>query len=162
MSKYSTNFAPEIKQNGNRNKNMNQIISNINMMNYKESAKAALKEGCQWFQLRMDDASDKEIVNVAKSIKELCDEYHAYFIIEDHVHLVKTIKANGVHLNNENVNEARKTLGCRYIISVNSDVYGDTDNSYAQGADSTYEAKKSMNVCKMQINCREGYISHIA
>lgn len=144
---------------------MTQIVKN-GMMKYKESAKAALLNGCQWVQLRMDNASDKEIVNVAKSIKALCDEYHAYFIIEDHVHLVKEINANGVHLNmnkkGASVNEARKTLGCRYIISVNADTEEETDQLHKQGADCTCEGKMGMNIFRMKINGKEGYLSHIA
>lgn len=138
--------------------------TNKGMMNYKESAKAALLNGCQWFQLRMDNATDNEIVKVAKSIKELCDEYHAYFIIEDHVHLVKKIKANGVHLNKKgaSVNEARQTLGCRYLISVNADTQEETDKFYKQGADCTCGRGNGMNVFRMKINCKEEYLSHIA
>ena len=134
------------------------------MTDYKESAKTALKNGCQWFQLRMDGATDKEIVNVAKSIKELCDEYHAYFIIEDHVHLVKKIKANGVHLNQKDmpVNEVRQALGCRYIISVNANNKKEAAYFHKMGVDCTDEEKKKMNVFEMQINCKEVYLSHIA
>lgn len=134
------------------------------MMNYRESAKIALLNGCQWLQLHMDDATDKEIVNVAKSIKALCDEYHAYFIIEDHVHLVKEIKANGVHLNKNgaSVNEARQALGCRYLISINADSQEETDKFYRQGADCTCEGNMGMNIFKMKINGKEGNLSHIA
>ncbi len=133
-------------------------------MNYKESAKAALLNGCQWFQLRMDNATDKEIVHVAKSIKALCDEYHAYFIIEDHVHLVKEINANGVHLTTKDasIGKARQTLGCRYIISVNASSQEESARLHEQGADYAHGAKKGLNVFKMKINCKEGYLSHIA
>ena len=142
---------------------MTQTVSN-GMTNYTESAKAALLNGCQWFQLRMDNATDKEIVNVAKTIKALCDEYHAYFIIEDHVHLVKEIKANGVHLNKKgaSVNEARQTLGCRYFISVNAESQEETDTFHKQGADCTCEGKMGMNIFRMKINGKEQYLSHIA
>ncbi len=142
---------------------MTQIVKN-GMMSYRESAKAALLNGCQWFQLRMDNVTDKDIVNVAKSIKALCDEYHAYFIIEDHVHLVKEIKANGVHLNRKgaSVNEARKALGCRYFISVNADSQEEKDLFRKQGADCTCEGKMGMNIFRMKINGKEGYLSHIA
>ncbi len=142
---------------------MTQTVKD-NMMKYKESAKTALQNGCQWFQLRMDNATDKEIVSVAKSIKALCDEYHAYFIIEDHVHLVKEIKANGVHLNKEDasVNEARQALGCRYIISVNASNQEETAKYQQQGADCTCEEKMGMNFFRLKINGKEGYLSNIA
>lgn len=133
-------------------------------MNYKESAKTALKNGCQWFQLRMDGATDKEIVNVSKSIKKLCDEYHAYFIIEDHVHLVKKIKANGVHLNQKDmsVDKVRQILGCRYIISVNAHDKHEAAYFHEQGADCTNEEKKKLNVFEMKIDSDKVYLSHIA
>ena len=48
----------------------------------------------------------------------MCKDYGATFIIDDNVHLVKKIKADGVHLgkNDMPIAEARKILGDDFII----------------------------------------------
>lgn len=105
---------------------------------YTENAKVALKNGCQWIQLRMQESSDAEFIHVASTIKKLCDQYHAYFIIEDHVHLVKQVKANGVHLSSQSgIREARKELGARYLICIDATDSQEARRFQAMGADCT-------------------------
>lgn len=120
---------------------MKQIISTSqNAKNYTENVKVALKNGCQWIQLNMHETSEEDLVPVASSIKNLCDEYHAYLIIEDHVNLVKKIKANGVHLNHKSaIAAARKELGARYLICVEASDSKEAHDLQAMGADCTDE-----------------------
>ena len=46
----------------------------------------------------MKDATENEILPVAAEVRKLCNDYGAIFIIDDHVELVKEIRADGVHL----------------------------------------------------------------
>ena len=109
-----------------------------NMAKYTENVKVALKNGCQWIQLRMEETADAESLHVASSIKKLCDKYHAYLIIEDQVGLVKQVKANGVHLNEKSaIREARKELGARYLICVDALDGKEARRNHAMGADCT-------------------------
>ena len=91
---------------------------------YLDSVRIALEGGCRWIQLRMKDASPEEILPIAEEALAMCREYHATFIIDDHVSLVKKIKADGVHLgkNDMPIAEARQLLGNSFIIggTVNS------------------------------------------
>ena len=64
---------------------------------YYDSARMALEGGCRWIQLRMKDASPEELEQEAVKVQALCREYHAVFIIDDHVELVKRLHADGVH-----------------------------------------------------------------
>lgn len=127
--------------------------TSADMAKYTENVKIALKNGCQWIQLRLSETSDAEFVNVASSIKELCDEYHAYLIIEDHVHLVKQVKANGVHLSNEtNIPAARKALGARYLICVDANSSKDARRCYAMGADCTNGDELGYKMFEMEVS----------
>ena len=85
---------------------------------YIDSAKIALEGGCRWIQLRMKDVPETTLEHHALIIQKMCKEYGATFIIDDNVHLVKKIKADGVHLgkNDMPVSEARSILGDDFII----------------------------------------------
>jgi thiamine-phosphate pyrophosphorylase len=84
----------------------------------------ALEGGCRWIQLRMKDAEEALLEETAVIVQNMCKEYGATFIIDDHVWLAKKIKADGVHLgkNDMPITEAREILGDSFIIggTVNS------------------------------------------
>ena len=114
------------------------ITRSSKSFSYEQSAEIALKEGCKWIHLRMNaDVTDEEFIKTATSIRELCNEYHAYFIIADRVHLVKEVKADGVFLANGDmsVEEARNVLGPRYIISGKAHNFDEVKSLYQEGAD---------------------------
>ena len=85
---------------------------------YVDSARIALEGGCRWIQLRMKDADESLMEETALIVQKMCKDYGATFIIDDNVHLVKKIKADGVHLgkNDMPIAEARKILGDDFII----------------------------------------------
>ena len=89
-----------------------------------DSARIALEGGCRWIQLRMKDADEVLLEETALVVQKMCKDYGATFIIDDHVSLVKKIKADGVHLgkNDMPIAEARRLLGDSFIIggTVNS------------------------------------------
>ena len=85
----------------------------------------ALEFGCRWIQLRFKKANAETLEQTALMAKELCKEFDAIFIINDHVTLAKKIDADGVHLGltDTSIKEARELLGEEKII-------GGTANSY--------------------------------
>lgn len=85
---------------------------------YVDSARIALEGGCRWIQLRMKDADESLMEETALIVQKMCKDYGATFIIDDNVHLVKKIKADGVHLgkNDMPIAEAREILGDDFII----------------------------------------------
>ena len=85
---------------------------------YVDSARVALEGGCRWIQLRMKDADETLMEETAIVVQKMCRDYGATFIIDDNVHLVKKIKADGVHLgkNDMPIIEARGILGDDFII----------------------------------------------
>lgn len=117
---------------------MIQFITHSNeRYDHVEGAKLALQGGCRWIQLRMKDAMEIDFLRAAKKIRRLCDEYHATFILDDHVELVGLTGADGVHLgkNDMPVDEARKMLGRNKIIGGTANTFEDVERLSRQGVD---------------------------
>ena len=106
-------------------------------ISYPDSARIALEGGCRWVQLRMKDASEEELKNTAIRVQDLCRQYGATFIIDDHVDLVKQIGADGVHLGKLDmpIKEARERLGKGFIIGGTANTFEDIRQHVADGAD---------------------------
>lgn len=96
-----------------------QFITHYNKRySYEDSAKIALDGGCHWIQLRIKDAEEEFLEQMALRVQSMCREYGATFIIDDNVLLAKKIGADGVHLgkNDMPVAQARQILGEKFII----------------------------------------------
>ena len=106
-------------------------------ISYSDSARIALEGGCRWVQLRMKDASSEELKATAVQVQELCRQYGATFIIDDHVELVKQIGADGVHLGKLDmpIKEARERLGKDFIIGGTANTFEDIRQHATDGAD---------------------------
>ncbi|EKU90015.1 thiamine phosphate synthase [Bacteroides oleiciplenus] len=106
-------------------------------ISYLDSARIALEGGCRWVQLRMKDASEDELKATAIRVQDLCRQYRATFIIDDHVDLVKQIGADGVHLGKLDmpIKEARERLGKGFIIGGTANTFEDIRQHVADGAD---------------------------
>ena len=116
---------------------MIQFISHYNdRYSYLDSIRLALEGGCRWIQLRMKDATEEEILPVALEAQRMCKKVGATFIIDDHVELVKRIKADGVHLGKKDmpIAEARKILGDDFIIGGTANTFEDVRAHYEAGA----------------------------
>jgi len=116
---------------------MIQFISHYNdRYTYLDSIRLALEGGCRWIQLRMKDATEEEILPVALEAQRMCREAGATFIIDDHVELVKRIKADGVHLGKKDmpIAEARRILGDDFIIGGTANTFEDVRAHYEAGA----------------------------
>ena len=116
---------------------MIQFISHYNdRYSYLDSIRLALEGGCRWIQLRMKDATDEEILPVALEAQKMCREAGATFIIDDHVDLVKQIKADGVHLGKKDmpIAEARRILRDDFIIGGTANTFEDVRAHYEAGA----------------------------
>ncbi|HIT46677.1 MAG TPA: thiamine phosphate synthase [Candidatus Cryptobacteroides merdipullorum] len=100
-------------------------------------AEAVLKGGCRWVQLRMKDASDEEFIAVGRKLAELCRSFGARLILDDRVHLVGEIGADGVHVgkNDMPVDEVRRLLGPGFIVGATANSFDDIASAAARGAD---------------------------
>lgn len=104
---------------------------------YLDSARLALEGGCRWIQLRMKEATTEELEQTAMQVQKLCRDYKATFLIDDHVELVKKIRADGVHLgkNDLPLAEARRILGKDVIIGGTANTFADIQAHMSAGAD---------------------------
>lgn len=115
-----------------------QFITHSNdRFSYAEGAEKALEGGCRWIQIRMKDATDDEVTAVYNRLRPSCNASGAVLILDDRVHLVKSLNADGVHLgkNDMTVIEARKLLGPDYIIGATANTFDDIEAHYRDGAD---------------------------
>lgn len=95
-----------------------------------------LRGGCRWVQFRIKDATDDDFIETGCKIRSLCNRYGAKFIIDDRVHLVETLGADGVHLGKNDMapSEARKIIGNK-IIGATANTSDDVARALAEGAD---------------------------
>lgn len=115
-----------------------QFITHCNeRIGYVEGARLALEGGCRWVQLRMKEADDELFLHTAIIIRDLCRERGATFILDDRVHLVEAVQADGVHLGKQDmpVDQARHLLGKTYLIGGTANTVEDIERLYRQGAD---------------------------
>lgn len=92
-----------------------------------EEAQIAIEGGCRWIQLRIKDASDDEVRQVAMEIIPMCRETETFLIIDDRVELVNELKVSGVHLGKNDMDplEAREILGPHAIIGITANTAED-------------------------------------
>lgn len=92
-----------------------------------EEVQMAIEGGCRWIQLRMKDASDEEVRNVALEIIPMCQETDTFLIIDDRVELVNELRVSGVHLGKEDMDpmQAREILGPHAIIGITANTAAD-------------------------------------
>lgn len=92
-----------------------------------EEVQMAIEGGCRWIQLRMKEASDEEVREVALSLIPMCRDTDTFLIIDDRVNVVNDLKVSGVHLGKEDMDplEARELLGPHAIIGVTANTTDD-------------------------------------
>lgn len=92
-----------------------------------EEVQMAIEGGCRWVQLRMKEATDDEVRQVAMELIPMCRETDTFLIIDDRVELVAELKVSGVHLGKEDMDplQAREVLGPHAIIGVTANTAED-------------------------------------
>lgn len=117
---------------------MIQFITNHNdRYSLTEQTELVLQAGCSWVQLRMKGATDDELRITGRALRSLCDRYGATFLLDDAVHLVDEVGADGVHLGKQDmpVDEARRLLGPDRIIGGTANTFEDIERLAQWGAD---------------------------
>lgn len=107
---------------------MLQFITNpSDRLTIEEQVKLAIQGGCRWIQLRMKDASDEEVAEMARKITPLCKETGTILVIDDRVEVVMQTKVHGVHLGKNDMDpaKAREYLGPHAIIGCTANTADD-------------------------------------
>lgn len=78
----------------------------------------SLKAGVSLVQLREKTAPAREVIELAKKLKELCHSYNVPLLVDDRVDIVLAADLDGVHLGKEDMDvaDARKILGDDKIV----------------------------------------------
>ncbi|MFN7086608.1 MAG: thiamine phosphate synthase [Burkholderiales bacterium] len=103
--------------------------------------RAALSGGAKFVQYRNKTATAAQRLEQAGVLLELCRQYGARFIVNDHLDLASRLGADGLHLGAEDgpIADARKKLGAGKIIGVSC--YDSLSNAVdAQRQDADYVA----------------------
>lgn len=117
--------------------NLQFITHQTERYSYLDSARMALAGGCKWIQLRMKEASLKEVEEVTLQLKPLCKEQEAILILDDHVELAQKLEVDGVHLGKTDmpIGQARQILGEAFIIGGTANTFEDVRMHHQAGAD---------------------------
>ncbi|WP_422081835.1 thiamine phosphate synthase [Ulvibacterium sp.] len=85
---------------------------------HQQLALEACRAGVDLVQLRPKNRPYSEILDIAVETQQICKEYGATFIVNDHLEIAKEINADGVHLGKSDTDHsiARELLGNEKII----------------------------------------------
>jgi len=79
------------------------VITSNKRWRHEEVTEAALKAGVRVIQYREKEAPAKVMVEEAKRIRKLCNEYGATLIVNDRVDVAIACNADGVHVGQEDI-----------------------------------------------------------
>ena len=118
--------------------------------------------GVKIIQHRFKTGSDKDHLQEAIQIKNLCKKYHSLFIVNDRVDIALASNADGVHLGQGDLElkTARKLLGYSKIIGISANNEIDISNALRDGCDyigigpvfetTTKKGKKALGIEKIK------------
>lgn len=102
-----------------------------------KTVEAALKGGLTLVQYRDKDGNDRDRLEKADQLCQLCHRYNALFIINDRVDIALAVDADGVHLgqNDAPVSFAREILGKHKIVGRSTTNKQELNRAIAERAD---------------------------
>lgn len=102
-----------------------------------QQVQCALKGGVTCVQLREKHLNDEEFLKEAIAMKQLCEQYHVPFIINDNVDIAIKCHADGVHVgqNDMDVKEVRSLVGDEMMIGVSTQTLEQALQAQRDGAD---------------------------
>ena len=102
-----------------------------------ELAKLAIKGGADILQFRQKIGTTREIIEICREIKRLCEDSDVMFIVNDRVDVAIASEADGVHLGQEDfpIPLARKLLGETAIIGGSAVTLEEAQECLSEGAD---------------------------
>ncbi len=100
-------------------------------------AELAFAGGADAVQLRMKDADGREMLEQAKAIRKIADEYCRFFIVNDRVDVAIASGADGVHLGQKDipVSVARDMMGEDALIGASVSSLEEAIKAVEEGAD---------------------------
>ncbi len=105
---------------------------------YREIIEKTSKHGVKIVQLREKGITDRQYIETAIEIKDVCRKNNVLFIVNDRIDIALASKADGVHLGQDDmpVEYARKILGKNKIIGISAG--NEEELKYALNSDVDY------------------------
>lgn len=102
-----------------------------------ELTRLAIKGGADTIQFRQKSGSTREMIEVAKQMKQLCAENGVTFIVNDRVDVAIAAEVDAVHLGQDDftIPLARKLLGEDVIIGGSASTIEEARECLSEGAD---------------------------
>lgn len=112
-------------------------IEPVNGVSAIELARQAIAGGVDVIQLREKHRPLKEILEVGRKLKTVCQENHVLFVVNDRVDVALLLQADGVHVGQDDLPaiETRKLVGERMFIGVSVSSLEEAQLAIEQGAD---------------------------
>ena len=113
------------------------ISSNIAKKSVKETARLVIDGGADAVQLREKTISDRKFISLAREVRDITTKRGSLLIINDRVHVVRKVNADGIHLGQQDMSalEARNTIGDEKIIGVSTHSITQARQAQKDGAD---------------------------
>lgn len=101
------------------------LVTDRNLMSTRtlnEAVEQAILGGCTMVQLREKEASSLEFYNQAKELRLLTEHYHIPLIINDRVDIALSVKADGVHIGQNDIpaDVVRNIIGSNMLLGVSA------------------------------------------
>ena len=108
-----------------------------NRFSHTELAKLAIRGGADTIQFRQKSGSTREMIQLAKDVKQLCAERDVTFIVNDRVDVAIASEADGVHLGQDDfpIPLARELLGKGRTIGGSAATMEEARKCLSEGAD---------------------------
>jgi thiamine-phosphate pyrophosphorylase len=106
-------------------------------LSHEQLAALACEGGANVIQLRDKVLSNDEFARVGERVLAICREHDVQLIINDRVHVAKTVGAHGVHIgrNDMRVQDARAELGTFAVIGTTAANADEAQRAHRAGAD---------------------------
>ncbi len=114
-----------------------QYISQGNGETHIENIREACEAGVKWVQLRVKNEPLEKVTEMANRAREVCNEFGATLIINDHARVAAASRADGVHLgkNDQSPEEARKQLESGQLVGGTANTFEDIQSLVRMGVD---------------------------
>ena len=113
------------------------ISSSIATKSVKEVSRLVIDGGADAIQLREKTISDSQFITLAREVRDITTKRGSLLIINDRVHVVRKVNADGIHLGQQDMSalEARNIIGDEKIIGVSTHSITQARQAQKDGAD---------------------------
>lgn len=100
------------------------------------TVEASLRGGVTMVQLRAKNLTDRELLNQAVALRDLCDRYAAVFMVNDRLDIALASGADGIHLGVDDLplESARSIAGSDFVIGYSPETDDQIRTAVERGA----------------------------